>query len=141
MDEHLEALQGIWGEMKGLNGRVNATNERLDALRSELKTEMAELKTGMAGLKTELGEVKMEMSELRSDLRDGMGALRSDLDLVHRRSVDRDLRLGTALTELSRDVRELTLIVDDWRDEHRLDRQELRARVERLERRVGLEPL
>jgi chromosome segregation ATPase len=148
MDEHLEVLQGIWGEMKGLNGRVNATNDRLDALRSELKTEMAELKTEVAEVKTEVAEVKtevaevkIEMSELRSDLRDGMGALRSDLDLVHRRSVDRDLRLGTALTELSRGVRELTLIVDDWRDEHRLDRQELRARVGRLERRVGLEPL
>jgi hypothetical protein len=69
-----------------------------------------------------------------------MTGLRSDIDLVHRRSVDRDMRLATSLTELSRDVRELTVVVHDWRDEHRLDREQLRDRVERLERHVGLEP-
>jgi hypothetical protein len=30
MDEQLEVLRAIWGEMKGLNGRVNTTNDRLD---------------------------------------------------------------------------------------------------------------
>jgi len=119
MDEQLEVLRAIWGEMKGLNGRVNTTNERLDELRRELKTEIGELRV----------ELKSEMS-----------VLRGDIDVVHRRSVERDLRLGTSLTELSRDVRELTVVVHDWRDEHRLDREHLRGRVERLERRAGLEP-
>jgi predicted nuclease with TOPRIM domain len=90
MDEHLEVLRAIWSEMKGLNGRVNTINERLDDLRRELKTEMGELR---ADFKTEVGELKTEMS-----------VLRGDIDVVHRRSVDRDLHLGTSLTELSRDA-------------------------------------
>jgi hypothetical protein len=57
-----------------------------------------------------------------------------------RRNVERDPRLGTAIAELSLDVRELTGIVHSWRDEHRIDREDLRERVARLERRVGLEP-
>jgi polyhydroxyalkanoate synthesis regulator phasin len=130
MDEQLEVLRAIWGEMKGLNGRVNTTNERLDDLRRELKTEIGELR---ADFKTEIGE-------LRGELKTEMSVLRGDIDVVHRRSVERDLRLGTSLTELSRDVRELTVVVHDWRDEHRLDREHLRGRVERLERHVGLEP-
>jgi len=69
-----------------------------------------------------------------------MVAMRADIDLVHRRSVERDIRLGTSLTELARDVRELTHVVHDWRDEHRLDRAELHERVGRLERHAGLEP-
>jgi gas vesicle protein len=177
MDEQLEVLRAIWGEMKGLNGRVGTTNERLDQtnqqlddLRRELKTEMGELRGELkteigelrgqlkteigelrGQLKTEIGELrselKTEIGELRSEVRDEVGALnvgvsglRSDIDLAHHRSVDRDLRLGTSLSELSRDVRELTLVVHDWRDEHRLDREELRGRVERLERHAGLEP-
>jgi predicted RNase H-like nuclease (RuvC/YqgF family) len=136
MDEQLEVLRAIWGEMKGLNGRVTTTNERLDELRGELKAEMGELRGEVGGLKAEMGGLKAEMGGLKAE----MGGLRSDIDLVHRRSVDRDLRLGTSLTELSRDVRELTLVVHDWRDEHRLDREDLRGRVERLERHVGLGP-
>jgi chromosome segregation ATPase len=166
MDEQLEVLRAIWGEMKGLNGRVGTTNERLDQtnqqlddLRRELKTEIGELRGELrteigelrGELKTEIGELrgelKTEIGELRSELRNEVGALkvemsglRSDIDLAHGRSVDRDLRLGTSLSELSRDVRELTLVVHDWRDEHRLDREDLRGRVERLERHAGLEP-
>jgi DNA-binding HxlR family transcriptional regulator len=66
--------------------------------------------------------------------------LRTDIDLVHRRSVERDMRLGTSLTELARDVRDLTHVVHDWRDEHRLDRADLHDRVVRLERHAGFKP-
>ncbi len=36
-DEHLEALRGIWAEMKTLNGRVNDTNSRLDQTNEKLE--------------------------------------------------------------------------------------------------------
>ena len=118
MDEQLEVLRAIWGEMKGLNGRVSSTNERLDQTNERLDE-----------LRGDVGELKVQMT-----------GLRADIDVVQRRSVERDMRLATSLTELSRDVRELTVVVHDWRDEHRLDREDLRGRVERLERHVGLEP-
>lgn len=94
MDEQVELLRGIWGEMKALNGRVDTLNERVGSI------------------------------DARVDALNGqVGA-----------------RLGTALAELSLDVRELTGVVHAWRDEHRIDREDLRERVARLERRVGLEP-
>jgi hypothetical protein len=64
--------------------------------------------------------------------------LMSETDAIRRRDIERDVRLETALTELARDIRDLTVIVHDWRDEQRLDRAELRERLERLERRVGI---
>ena len=144
MDEQVEILRAIWNEMKALNGRVTTTNSRLDDLKLEVIGVRSELKSEIGDLRSEL---KSEIGELRSDLRSEVGSLRSemsgmrqDIDLVHRRSVERDMRLGTALAELSHDVRDLTHVVHDWRDEHRLDRADLRDRVERLERRVGLEP-
>jgi hypothetical protein len=132
MDEQVELLRGIWNEMKSLNGRVSTTNERLDAVRTELKAEMATTRT----------DLKAEMTAMRTDLKAEMTAMRTEfverIDVVNGRSVERDLRLGTSLAELSRDVRELTLVVHEWRDEHRLDRADLRARVERLERHAGV---
>ena len=115
MDEQVDILRAIWNEMKALNGRVTTTNSKLEDLKSELKSEISGIKVEMIGM-------------------------RADIDLVHRRSVERDIRLGTSLTELARDVRELTHVVHDWRDEHRLDRAELHERVGRLERHAGLEP-
>ena len=91
----------------------------------------------MGALRFEFGE---QMRGLRAEVREEIGELRTDLKIEVRRNVERDLRLGTALAELSLDVRELTGVVHAWRDEHRIDREDLRERVARLERRVGLEP-
>jgi hypothetical protein len=178
MDEQIELLRAIYGEMKGLNERVDTTNATLNrevgglrvevkgeiaglrtdfdhhlaGLRSGLKEEIAglrtdfehqlgglrgEVKEGIGGLRTEFGH---QLGGLRAEFKESLGDLRFDLKSEGRRSVDRDLRLGTALAELSLDVRELTGIVHAWRDEHRIDREDLRERVARLERRVGLEP-
>ncbi len=136
MDEQVEILRAIWNEMKALNGRVTTTNSRLDDLRSELKSEVGGLKSEMGGLKTEMSSLNSEVTGIKVE----MVGMRADIDLVHRRSVERDIRLGTSLTELARDVRELSHVVHDWRDEHRLDRAELHERVGRLERHAGLEP-
>jgi hypothetical protein len=119
MDEQVELLRSIRDEMRALNGRVDATN---------------------AAIHDEIGGLRSEFVGLRSDVKDEIGDLRSDLKTEIRRNVDRDLRLGTAVAELALDVRELTGVVHAWRDEHRIDREDLRERVARLERRVGLEP-
>lgn len=123
MEEQIELLRAIWNEMKALNGRVDATNTALH--------------TEVGGLRSEL---HTELGGLRSEFKTEFFALRTDLKTEVRRNIERDLRLGTAVTELSLDVRELTGIVHAWRDEHRLDREDVRERVARLERRLGLEP-
>jgi hypothetical protein len=105
--------------MKTLNGRVNATNERLEDLRTELKAEVGGLRTE---LRTEVGGLRAELRSEVAGLKAEMSGLRGDIDRVHRGSVERDVRLATSLAELACDVRELTLLVHDWRDEHRLDR-------------------
>ena len=140
MDEQVEILRAIWNEMKALNGRVTTTNSRLDELKSEVGDLRAELRSDVGGLRAEVGGLRAELRSEVGGLRAEMTGLRGDLDVVHRRSVERDMRLATSIGEFSRDVRELTLVVHDWRDEHRLDRADLRDRVERLERHVGLEP-
>jgi hypothetical protein len=176
MDEQIELLRAIHGEMKALNERVDTTNATLNrevgGLRAEFKEEMGALRTEFGELRTEFGglriefgalrtevkeeigglradfghqlgglraEFKQELGGLRAEFKEELGELRFDLKSEGRRSVDRDLRLGTALAELSLDVRELTGIVHAWRDEHRIDREDLRERVARLERRVGLD--
>jgi hypothetical protein len=131
MDDQIDLLRGIWNEVKAVNGRIDTTNT---VLRTDLRAEIGALRV----------DLKDEMADLRTDLRGEMMALRIELkqenDLVHRRSVERDLRLAASLTELSHDIRELTGVVHVWRDEHRLDRADLRDRVDRLERRLGLDP-
>src|SRR5689334_649664 len=104
-DEHLEVLRAIWNEMKGLNARIDKTNERLDAVRVELKS---------------------ENEALRRELHD-------DDDALRRRMVESEVRLSTVVTKLSSDVQELSGLIREWREEHRSDRAELRARVARLE--------
>jgi hypothetical protein len=174
MDEQVELLRSIYGEMKALNGRVDATNAalhgELGGLRAEVKQELGGLRDEFGGLRAEFkeelgglrGEVKQELGGLRAGFKEELGGLRAefkeelgglraesreeflllrtDFKSEVRRNVERDVRLGTAVAELALDVRELTGIVHAWRDEHRIDREDLRERVSRLERRVGLEP-
>ena len=121
--EQVAILRGIWNEMKALNKRVDQTNDRLEAVRFELKTE---LQAGRVELKTELEAV-------RSDLK-------SEVDGLRKRAVESEVRLATATTELSGDVRELSGLIREWRTEHREDRADIRTRLDRLEAKVGLTP-
>ncbi len=137
MDEQVEILRGIWSEMKALNGRVDTLNGRVEGLNDRVDKTNESLRREMGALRSEFGE---QLGGLRTEIKEEIGELRIDLKTEARRNVERDLRLGTAIAELSLDVRELTGIVHSWRDEHRIDREDLRERVARLERRVGLEP-
>jgi hypothetical protein len=128
MDEQVELLRGIWNEMKALNGRTTRTNEALEQLRAEVREGLAELRGGLT-------EVRGGLTEVREEVH----ALGERIDVVHSRSVERDMRLAGDLRDLKLDVRDLKNVVFAWHDEHRADRTNLEERVERLERHVGLE--
>ncbi len=129
MDEQVELLRAIRDEMRALNGRVDGLNGRIDGLNGRVD-----------GLNGRVDGLNDRVDATNAALHDEIGGLRIDFKVEVRKNVARDLRLGTAVAELALDVRELTGIVHAWRDEHRLDREDLRERVARLERRVGLEP-
>ncbi|HEX4448345.1 MAG TPA: hypothetical protein VH044_16480 [Polyangiaceae bacterium] len=140
MDEQVEVLRAIWNEMKVLNGRVETTNVRLETMNRDLSQRIDSTNQRVDAMNQNLGD-RIDATNHRIDsTNEELAVLRGDLRTETRRNVERDLRLGTAVAELSADVRDLTGIVHSWRDEHRLDREELRDRVLRLERRVGLEP-
>ena len=149
-----DGLGGLRAELHDEIGGLGVKlHDGLDGVRGELHDEIgglrAELHDGLGGLRAELhdeigtlgAKLHQAIGGLRSEFKEEFFALRTDLKTEIRRNVDRDLRLGTAVAELSLDVRELTGIVHAWRDEHRLDREDLRERVARLERRIGLDPL
>jgi hypothetical protein len=140
--EEIGALRTEFGGLRIEFGGLRAeVKEEITGLRSDFGHQLgglrAEFGEQIGGLRSDFGH---QLGGLRAEFKEELGELRFDLKSEGRRSVDRDLRLGTALAELSLDVRELTGIVHAWRDEHRVDREELRERVARLERRVGLEP-
>ena len=108
--EQVELLRGIWNEMKSLNQRIDQTNQGLNAVRLELKDELE-------GVRRDL---KTENNDLRN------------------RVTESEVRLGTAVTQLSTDVRDLHGIIREWREEHRADRAELRGRVDRIEKHLNL---
>ncbi|GMU61177.1 MAG: hypothetical protein AMXMBFR34_29400 [Myxococcaceae bacterium] len=103
--EQTELLRGIWTEMKALNGCVDKTNERLDAVRTEFSGALVDLRS--------------EMNE--------------NIEALKRRMTDSEVRLATAVTQLAQDVQSFGQQEKEWRKEHREDRNELRARVARLE--------
>ena len=110
-DAHLEALRGMWTEMKALNGRVDRTNEALDALRSEVH-----------------------------GLGDRVESVEHNVDALGRRIVESEVRLATVTTQLSSDVQSLSCLIREWREEHRQDRAEVKVRLLRLEQHAGLAP-
>lgn len=123
--EQTEILRAIWNEMKGL--------------RSEFKSEISTMRTELGGridaVRTELGgridQTNARLEAVSAEMRGENGELR-------RVMTQSDVRLATALTELSGDVRTLSGLVRDWRDDHRRDRELLVERVGRIEKKVGL---
>ena len=107
-DEQVELLRGIWSEMKALNGRVTTTNEQLGEVRAELRSGLADVR---AELRAGLTEVRAGLDEVRGSI----GVLGERIDLAHTRSVERDLRIATALTEVAGEVHELRGDVHDLR--------------------------
>ncbi len=116
-DKHLEALHGIWGEMKAVNGRIDKTNERLDKTNERLER----VESGVAGLRVELGG-RLE-------------AVEHAVERVGRRQVEAEIRVATELAGVAGTVGE----VRDLLRAHRDDRKRIDAlehRVDTLERKV-----
>lgn len=116
-NESVEILRAIWNEMKALNSRVDQTNQRIDQTNQRLDALGLQLK----------GEIDLLRREVTNEV-----------DLLRRRIVESEVRLATTTTELSADVRELSSLIRDWREEHRADRAEMKMRLGRLEDHVGI---
>jgi chromosome segregation ATPase len=119
-DRHLEALQGIWGEMKTMNGRINTiargqdeTNARLDQTIGRLDQTNSRLDRLNARLEGVEG---------------GVAVLGVRLERLERVQVESETRLATELVAVVGAIHE----VRDLMRESRSDRK----RLEKLERRV-----
>ena len=117
--EQVELLRSIWNEIKGLNGRIDQTNVRLDQTNVRLDAVRTELKAEIAAVRTEL---------------------KSENDALRRRMTESEIRVASAVTELAEETRGLSSLIRDWREEHRADRQDIKNRLDRIERQVGLTP-
>ena len=108
----VEVLRMIWNEMKALRQSLEG---RIDQTNARLE------------------ELTAEVHQDRAEVREELGAIRG-------RVTESEVRLATATTQLSCDVQDLSVLIREWRVEHRGDREDLRKRVDRIERHVGLTP-
>jgi chromosome segregation ATPase len=113
-DEATEILRLIWQEMKALNGRIDQTNARLDQTNARLDQTNARLEVGFEQIRAEFD---------------------TKLDELRRQMVEADVRVATAVTDLSKDVRALTAHLRETRPgEARLSSCE--TEIRRLDERV-----
>ena len=113
-DEHLQALQGIWAEMKTINARVNTTNTRLESLERTTNERFESLERRL--------DARFEGVEVR-------------LDAIHGRLETH----GAGITKLVEEVTKMNGRFDNFLvGAHGKEHDELRARVDRLEKDTGL---
>lgn len=63
--------------------------------------------------------------------------MRVDLTAVHKRTIETEVRVSTAVNELTDTVMLLRETIVGWRAEHRADRELLRNRLDSIESRLG----
>jgi predicted nucleic acid-binding Zn-ribbon protein len=107
-------------------------NEGVRILRA-IWNEMKALNARVDQTNARLDQTNIKLDAVRTELRDEINGLR-------RRVVESEVRLATATAQLSSDVQALTGLIREWREEHRGDRAEMKARIARLEEHVGLSP-
>ncbi len=117
--EQTELLRNIWNEMKALNGRIDTVRTelsgRLDAVRTDLSERIDQTNA-------RLDQTNVRVDTLRTELKGEM------------------IRLRTDVTEMRRDIHVLGGRIDNLlTGEHRAEHGELRQRVERIEKHLGLE--
>ena len=117
---------------KKRNGRKGSPDEQVEVLRL-IWNEMKALNSGVDQTNERLDKTNERLDAVRVELKDERDALR-------RRVVESEVRLATVTTQLSSDVQDLSGVIREWREEHRADRADFRARLLRLERHAGLEP-
>lgn len=98
---------------------------------NEMKAVHASLKRELRDTREELGK-RLDVNSRRvEEVRD---ELKVDVNAVHKRAIESELRLATAVLELTDTVKSLKDTVTAWRAEHRAERDHLR---EELHREVG----
>lgn len=122
-DEQVKVLRAIWTEMKALKA----------SLERELEATRVELGSRIDQTNARLDQTNARLDAVRSELKD-------EIDGLRRRVLESEVRLATAVTQLSTDVQSLSGLIREWREEHRADRAEMRVRLNRLEEHVGLTP-
>ena len=125
--EQIELLRAIWNEMKAVKASLES---QLEATRREFGMQ---LEVTRRELGTRIDQTNERLDAVRGELKDEMDGLR-------RRVVESEVRLATATTQLSTDVQQLSALIREWREEHRADRADIRARLTRVEEHVGLAP-
>ncbi len=130
-DPHLEVLQNIWGEMKTLNARINTTNERLDKTNERLDKTNQSLDDGFAAVTSRIDQTNARLDSLE----------------VRVEGVDRRLEVmderaelhGRGISKLVVEVSKLNARFDNFLGgAHGAEHDDIRARVERLEKHTGL---
>jgi chromosome segregation ATPase len=114
-EREIDVLRLIWNEMKAFRSSLHS---ELEATRRELGER--------------IDRTNDRLEQVRSEFKGEFEALR-------RRMTESEVRLATATTELAGETRELAHLIRDWREEHRSDRADLKLRVARIERHLGLE--
>jgi uncharacterized protein involved in exopolysaccharide biosynthesis len=105
-------------------------SEQLQVLRA-IWTEMKALNGRVDQTNVRLDQTNARLDAMRTELRD-------EIDGLRRRVVESEVRLATATTQLATDVQALSGLIREWREEHRADRADIRARITRIEQRVGI---
>ncbi len=109
-DPHLDLLQNIWGEMKTLNSRVNTTNERLESMERRIDARLEGIDARLEGI-----DARLDGIDGRLDLH-GRGIVKL-IDEMAKMNTRFENFLGGA---------------------HGKEHDDLRARVEHLEKHTGL---
>ena len=120
-DEYLVALRGMWGELK--------------AVRSSIDTQVGSLR---AELSQQIGETNQRLDVTNQNLEALRYEVNGKMKTLSHQVLESETRLATATLQLTTDVRDLSGLIRDWRQEHREDRESLRARIDRLERHAGI---
>jgi chromosome segregation ATPase len=130
-DPHLEVLQGIWGEMKTLNSRVNTTNERLESMERRIDGRLEGIDARLEGIGARLEGIDARLEGIDARL----GGIDARLDTMDGRL---DLH-GRGIVKLIDEVSKLGTRFDNFLGgAHGKEHDELRARVDRLEKHTGL---
>lgn len=128
--EEVVVLREIWNELKSVHSSLKG---ELLRTREELSTRVDGLSLRVDGLSRRVDETNTHIEEVRDELKLDGASLRHSL-------VEGEIRVATAVTELTGTINGLREAVTGWRAEHRADRDQFRHRIERLEEHAGLLP-
>jgi hypothetical protein len=118
--EEVVVLREIWNELKSVHS----------SLKGELSRTRDELSARIDGTNIRIEATNARIDEVRDELKLDASALRHSM-------VEGEVRVATAVIDLTGTINGLRDAVTGWRSESRVEREEYRRRLERLERHAG----